>query len=720
MSIMRRSEKALWVNFHGANTLTITPPGGARLDLQQETACPWDGKIAITVNQPLMRGEAMPKMLRPLVVFALLLPAAAPGADGGASPHARLQPVGAQEVRWTGGFWSERAALVRDRTLPAILGAIENPNNGAQYTSFLKFAGRPGGEALNTARLNWWSDGDVYKTLEAMANVFQSTRDAALDRRMDQMIAAFAAAQEPDGYISTPIKLRGARRWENLNHHELYNMGHMLTAASVHYRATGKRNFLEIAIRAADYLHATFQPRPKELAHFGFNPSNIMGCVDLYRATGNRKFLELAQTFVDMRGSAPGGKDQNQTRMPLRREQEAVGHAVTATYLYCGATDVHAETGEKALLEAVNRIWTDVATRKMYVTGAIGNLYRGSSRRNDDVHEAFGLDYELPARFAYTETCANIGNAMWNRRLLLLSGDARHADIMETVLYNSMLSGMGVKGDDFYYANPLRRHGDELPRVVRRQDDPLRTTVMVCYCCPTNIARTIAGLQGWAYAKSADALWVNLYGSNRVETTLAGGRFALAQQTDYPWDGRVDFTVEQAPAREAALMLRIPAWAEGATVQAGSGPAGKAAAGAYFALRRVWSKGDRVQVRLPMEPRLVIANPYVESTRNQTAVMRGPVVYALESPDLPAGVRLAEVALPANAKMRASFDKSLLGGVGVVEAQALIRPEGDWSGLLYRALRPAPTRGATVKLIPYFAWSNRGMSHMTVWIPRAD
>ena len=658
--------------------------------------------------------------MKPLAIAVLLaLPAMAqPGAraivNTAGSPHVKLKALDVDEVRWTGGFWAERFDTVRQNTLPVILGALENPENGAQYSSFLKLTKR-GGENLGGKRLNWWSDGDVYKTVETLALAYASTKDPAIDRRMDEMISAFAAAQEPDGYISTPIQLRGGARWQNYNHHELYNMGHLMTAACIHHRMTGKKNFLDIAVKVADYLYATFQPRPKNLAHFGFNPSNIMGAAELYRTTGNRKYLELAQIFVDMRGSAPGGTEQNQTRTPLRKETEAVGHAVTANYLYAGAADVYAETGEKALLDSLNRIWDDVATRKMYVTGAVGNLYAGRSRRRDDVHEAFGLDYELPNRFAYTETCANIANAMWNWRLLAMSGDVKYGDMMELVLYNSMLSGMGLAGKDFYYANPLRRHADELPRVIRTQDPPLRSTVLPCYCCPTNVARTIAGLRGWAYSKSADALWVNLFNGSRVETAIAGGPMAVTQTTDYPWDGVVRFTIEKAPPREAALMVRIPAWAEGATIEGR-----KVAAGSYAQLRRVWKAGDRIELRLPMEPRLVAANPYVESARNQVAVMRGPVVYALESPDLPPGVRVSEIALSSNARMKAQWDKSLLGGVAVVEAQARLRPEGDWTGLLYRTLRPEPSRAVTVRLIPYYAWSNRGMSHMSVWLPLVD
>ena len=533
-----------------------------------------------------------------------------------ASPQVKLKSLDLDDVRWTGGFWADRFDVVRNNTIPTLWKAMDDPANGAQYNSFLKTTGH-GGEKLNVKSLNVWSDGDVYKTVEAMALVFATTKDPAIDRRMDEIISVFAEAQEKDGYISTPMRLKGLQRWTNLQNHELYNMGHLMTAACIHHRATGKKNFLNIATKVADHLYVTFQPRPKALAHFGFNPSNIMGATELYRTTGERKYLELATIFTEMRGSAPGGSDQNQSRMPLLKEDEAVGHAVTSMYLYAGATDVYAESGGKPLLDALQRIWNDVAGRKLYLTGAVGNLYRGSSRRGDNVHEAFGLDYELPNRFAYTETCANIANAMWNWRLLSLSGDAKHADMMELVLYNSMLSGMGIDGKDFYYANPLRRHGDELPRVVRKQGPPLRSTVLPCYCCPTSIARTVAGLKGWAFSKSSDALWVNLYGSARVDTATAGGRFALVEKTDYPWSGVIAFTVEKAPAREAALMLRIPAWAEGATARVGNDAPRKLQAGSYAELRRVWKTGDRIELQLPMAPRLVVANPYVESARNQ-------------------------------------------------------------------------------------------------------
>lgn len=663
------------------------------------------------------RTRYVPLVLVLLAAGRNVLPAAQRGVVANAnSSHAKLKALDLEEVRWTEGFWKERFDLVHRNTIPVMWEALHHPDNGARFDSFLEVTGKTG-RITEPKKLNWWSDGDVYKTLETMAFVYALTKDPALDKRMDEMIAVFAQAQEPDGYISTPIKIRGAQRWQNLQNHELYNMGHLMTAACIHHRATGKRNFLDVGVKLGNYLYRTFQPRPPELAHFGFNPSNIMGAVELYRTTGDKKYLQLAGTFVSMRGSRPGGSDQNQTRVPLRKETEAVGHAVTANYLYAGAVDVYAETGEKALLEAVQRIWTDVTTRKMYITGAVGNLYRGSSKRNDNVHEAYGIEYELPNRLAYTETCANIANAMWNWRMLMLEGEAKYADVVELVLYNSMLSGMGVEGKDFYYNNPLRRHGEELPRIIRLQDSPLRASHLVCYCCPPNIARTIASLNGWAYSKSEGALWVHLYGGNRLETQIAGGKLKIEQTANYPWDGVVRLNVLEAPASGFAIKLRIPAWAEGATVQAGTQAPQKAPAGAYYEVRKAWRAGDRIELRLPMDARLVQANPYVESARNQVAVMRGPLVYALESPDLPAGIRVSEIALPAGIRFIPRHDKSLLGGVTVLEGEARRIPEGDWTGILYRTLRAPQIQPVRVRLIPAYAWANRGMSHMTVWMP---
>ena len=482
------------------------------------------------------------------------------------SKHNKLKPLDHDAVKWGDGFWGRLHQLCRETILPSMRAALDEPKNGAVFSNFAIAGGRQEGERKGTM----WSDGDCYKYMEALTHMYGATAEHSIIEQLDELIEVIAAAQEADGYISTPMQLSADKeRWTNLHDHELYNMGHLLTAASVHHRITEQRNFLQIAIKLADYLCDVFVPCPPELAHFGFNPSNTMGAVDLYRETGETKYLELAQTFVDMRGSQPGGKDLNQSLVSLREETRAVGHAVTAGYLYCGATDVYAETGEAQLLVALERIWDNAVLSKMYITGGTSAQHSGASQRPEfggkagAVHEAFGYEYSLPNATAYNETCANIAHAMWNWRMLNLSGDAKYADIVELVIYNSMLSSMSLDGIKFCYTNPLRWYGEAHP--LLSQDSYERWYLLYCYCCPTNTARTIALLHNWIYSASDDGLWLHLYGSNQVNTTLAdGSEFALTQQSEYPWDDNIRITIDAAPAHDVALMLRIPGWCDAA------------------------------------------------------------------------------------------------------------------------------------------------------------
>jgi uncharacterized protein len=674
-----------------------------------------------------------------IMLLAVALSADSAHADGAlgarsvvntsASPHVTFQNLDLDAVRWTKGFWGERFELCRAVTLPTMLEVMQKPDNSANFENFRIAAGMVEGKFNG----NHWSDGDCYKWLEAAAAVYGVTRDPELERTMDQWIQVIAQAQAPDGYISTQIQLTDVPRWQDLKYHELYNMGHLLTAACIHHRVTGQDDFLSVARKLGDYLCTVFLPRPKELAHFGFNPSNIMGAAELYRTTGDARYLRLAKTFVDMRGSAPGGSDQNQAKVPLRQEQEAVGHAVTAAYLWCGAADVYAETGEQALLDSLSRLWEDVTQRKMYVTGGTAALHTGEADRRllrrwprDAVHEAFGAPYQLPNRTAYNETCANIANAMWNWRMLALTGDAKYAEVMERVLYNSLLSGMGSEGRDYFYTNPLRRV-DGQPMLSN--DSPARWTdttpasPLRCFCCPPNVARTLAELSGWAYGLSADAVWVHLYGSSVLDSRLpGGGELRLVQQTQYPWDGQVTVALEKAPERELALRLRIPGWAAGATIQVnGQAAEIEIAPRSYVELRRRWSAGDTIKIELPMEVVMVEAHPWVEENRNHTAVLRGPVVYCLESVDLPAGVSLDDVRLPRQPVWQTRHEADLLRGVTVLETEARRLPSSRPApAVLYRALPTGAIDRISVRLIPYYAWANRGPSEMTVWIPLAN
>ncbi len=655
----------------------------------------------------------------PAALLLTLLPCAAQNRgviDTSQSPHVSQRSVDIAAVNWTSGFWADRFDKVAKVSLPAMWEVMQDQGNAANFVN-LKIAA---GEAKGKFSGNNWSDGDVYKAIEAMSLVWLRTKDAKLEKTMDDAIATVAKAQTPEGYIGTQTQLTSKKRWGNPRFHELYNMGHLITAACEHHRATGKDNFLNVAKKTADYLYTVFQSRPKELAHFGFNPSQIMGLAELYRVTRDPRYLELAGIFIDMRGSQPGGGDINQDHVPLRRETEAVGHAVLGSYLWAGATDVYAETGEKALLTALQRIWTDVVERKMYVNGGVAALHLGVSYRRDPVAESYGLPYQLPQSTAYNETCANIAHAMWSWRMLGVTGDPKYADVVEQVAYNTLLSAWGLDGKTYCYTNPLRRYGkeDRLLTTDSWERWPSTTTPGApdCYCCPPSVARTIASLAGWAYNVSEKNIWVNLYGSNTFDYTVPGaGRVKLTQETNYPWEGRIKVTV--ASAGDFTLNLRIPAWADGAAIRVNGQAVPAVRAGAYAAIARTWKPGDSVELTLPMEARMVEANPKAEELRNQVAVMRGPILYALESPDLPLDVRISEVALPRDIQFTPRRDAQLLGGVTVLEGQAVRRREENWTGTLYRTLNKTAPEKLNVKLIPYYAWNNRGVNYMTVWMP---
>ena len=637
------------------------------------------------------------------------------------SKYQKLHPLKYDAVAWNDGFWGRLHKLCRETILPNMRAALDEPTNGAVFSNFYIAAGLQEGERKGTM----WSDGDCYKYMEAMSHIYGATKEQAIIEQLDELIDVIAQAQEADGYISTPMQLSDDKeRWTNLHDHELYNMGHLLTAASVHHLVTGQRNFLQIAIDLADYLYDLFLPRPRELAHFGFNPSNTMGAVDLYRVTGEERYLELAQCFVDMRGSQPGGKDLNQSLVSLREETRAVGHAVTAGYLYCGATDVIAETGDQALLAGLKRIWDNAVQSKMYITGGTSAQHHGASQRPEfgggsgAVHEAFGYEYSLPNATAYNETCANIAHAMWNWRLLNLTGDAKYSDIVELVLYNSMLSSMSLDGIKFCYTNPLRWYGEDHP--LLSQDTYERWVHLYCYCCPTNTARTIALLHNWFYSTSDEGLWLHLYGSNSVHTTLAdGAAIALTQQTDYPWDERIRLTIDAAPANEVALMLRIPGWCEAAGLRVnGEASDEPLKPGTYVELKRAWITGDLIELTLPLRPRMIKAHPKAEEIRNHVAVTRGPIVYCLEGMDLPDGVSILEVFAPDDMSLEAKLESELLGGVVTIEGQARRLYEDKGNGSLYLEAGMEQEEALDIRLIPYYAWNNRGIDEMTVWLPR--
>jgi DUF1680 family protein len=642
------------------------------------------------------------------------------------SPYAAVHSVGLNDVHWTKGFWADRLAVCRDKSLPSMWQIMESGRYMPFLGHFLIAAGQAEGEYHGAK----WNDGDFYKWIEAACAALAGKANAELRAHVDRATAAVIAAQRADGYLHTPVliaqKHRDAdvRPFSDRFAFEMYNMGHLMTAACVHHRVTGRDDFLNTARHCGDFLAEAFRQPTPELARNSVCPSHYMGLVELYRTTGERRFLDLAQKLLDMRRLVRDGGDDNQDRLPFTEQREAAGHAVRANYLYAGAADLYLETGDAALWKTLDAVWHNVVEKKLYVTGGCGALYDGASPDGSPdqehitrVHQAYGRNYQLPNTTAHSETCANVGFVLWNWRMFLATGEARFSDAIELALYNSVLSGVSLDGTSYFYVNPLR-NVDPLPTELRfpRTRQPFFTS----FCCPPNVVRTIAEASQYAYGVKGDALWVNLYGGNKLVTELNGHAISIVQETDYPWGGTNALRIEQWAGGEFELKLRIPGWCHAATLTV-NGQAVKVAMypGTYASMRRHWKAGDHIQLEVSMPVELMESHPLVEETRNQVAVKRGPMVYCLETSGLAAGVKINDVALTTQAEYKPRFEGELLGGVVAIETEAVVRPEGDWRGRLYRPLPSAGARREKVVLTPYYAWANRGPAEMSVWLPLA-
>jgi len=645
--------------------------------------------------------------------------------DTSQSPYVKLRSVGIGDVKLTKGFWAAWFKLCREQMIPSMWEIIRDNNTSHIYENFMVAAGLLEGRHRGAG----WQDGDFYKWIEAASFVYGVTKDKQLDEWMDESIELLAKVQRPDGYIHTPVIIKErknpdeAKPFQDRFDFEMYNMGHLMTAACVHHRATGKTSLLDIARKASDYLCEWFKNPDMEKARNCVCPAHYMGIIEMWRTTRERRYLELARAFIRMREMVEGGGDDNQDRIPFSQQTKAVGHAVRANYLYAGAADIYSEGGEGVNLENLQKLWESIVETKMYVTGACGALYDGASpdgakdqKSITRVHQAYGREYQLPNVTAHNETCANIGNAMFGWRMLDITGEAKYAHIAELVMYNGALAGVGLDGRSYFYTNTLRQV-DELPFELRWSR--VRTPYISCFCCPPNIVRTVAEIGNYVYRVTDEGVWVNLYTGSELDTRLPGGqRVKLSVTTRYPWSGKVTLKVKVAEKADMGLMLRIPGWAKGAKVAVnGESVGGEVKAGEYFRLQRNWASGDVVRLDMPMEVKLLEANPMVEEARNQVAVKRGPIVYCLESMDLPEGVKVPQVLLPAGVKFKAKFEKDLLGGVVVLEGKAEVVRDEEWKGELYREMGKVKKERVTIRLIPYYAWCNRGKGEMTVWLP---
>lgn len=641
------------------------------------------------------------------------------------SPFVKQGHINIGDCKWTSGFWADKFKVCEQSMLP-YMGNLLCGDIGHALNNFKIAAGLKKGEHKGM----FWHDGDFYKWMEAAIYVYAQNGDVKLLKQLDEHIEIIAKAQMDDGYLQTQIQLRkDVDRYENRKYHEMYNTGHLLISACVHHQVTGKHNFLDIAIKHADLLYTIFYPETKQFGRFGFNQTQIMGLVELYRVTKNKNYLNLAERFINRRGKYavehhpttegyPIG-DMVQERTPFRESNEAVGHAVLALYFYSGAADVYSETGEKALIDALDRLWENVIYKKMYVTGAVGQTHYGASTNRDKIEEGFIDAYMMPNMTAYNETCANICNAMFSHRMLGIHGESKYADIMELVLLNSALSGISIEGKDYFYANPLRMVKNARAYGAHENDTetPSREPYLACFCCPPNLVRTIAQVSVWAYSLTENGLAVNLFGGNKLETQLSDGtKISLLQTTQYPWDGTVKIKIKECKAAGFDIKLRIPDWAEGSAVSVNNENIDtEIKAGIYFNIVRAWKAGDEIILHMPMNISMIEGHPRIEEVRNQVAIKRGPIVYCIETPDLPKDARILDVYIDGNDAMEVEYNPEFLGGVSTISTNLLLRKDkGDG---LYRAIQNPEWKKHPTKLVPYFSWSNRGTAEMTVFMP---
>jgi len=619
-----------------------------------------------------------------------------------------ITPVPFTSVKVTDVFWGQRLKASRKVTIPLAFGKCEETG---RYKNFVKAA-----HPSENYKVEGFSfdDTDVYKTIEGASYSMQTFPNKKMDKYIDSVLVLVAAAQEPDGYLYTsrtmnpkhPHEWSGTKRWvkeEDLSH-ELYNLGHMIEGAVAHYQATGKRNFLDIAIKYADCAVREVGDKPGQIMVVPGHQIAEMALSKLYTVTGDIKYLNFAKLLLDKRGRTDRKEEYSQSHKPVLEQDEAVGHAVRAAYMYSGMADVAALTGDKGYIDAIDKIWDNIVTKKLYITGGIGATGSG---------EAFGKNYELPNMSAYCETCAAIGNVYLNYRLFLLHGDARYYDVLERTLYNGLISGVSLDGGGFFYPNPLESNG-------QHQRQPW----FGCACCPSNITRFIPSVPGYIYAIHNSDVYVNLFMANHSDIKVNGKQISLKQTTNYPLSGDVNMEVSLKGKQDFILRIRIPGWVQGTVVPGnlysysdkktlgysvkvnGEKVESKVEKG-YFSIQRRWKKGDNVELHFDMEVRTVKAHQAVEADRGKIAVERGPLVYCAEWPDN--DFNIFSILLNKKPTFKIENKKDLLYGINMIQTDA--------QTLSYDAQGKLVTKVVKLNMIPYYAWAHRGSGDMAVWLP---
>lgn len=631
-----------------------------------------------------------------------------------------IQPVAFTKVKLADKFWSPRIEVNRTVTIPASFARCENTG---RVKNFEMAATHTGSFCTKYP----FDDTDIYKTIEGASYSMAVHPDPKLKAYVDSLITIVGKAQEPDGYLYTartidplhPHSWAGSERWvkENELSHELYDSGHLFEAASAHYLATGERNFLNIALKNANLLIKTFGPGKRHVA-----PGHEiveMGLVRLYRITGKKEYLDLAKFFIDERGKRHYDKTSTdewkngmywQDNVPVIDEDEAEGHAVRAMYLYSGMADVAALTGDKQYITAIDRLWNNMVSKKIYVQGSIGAVGDG---------ERFGANYELPNTTAYNETCAAIGEAFWDQRMFLLHGDSKYIDVLEKVLYNGLISGVGLDGKSFFYTNAMQItngfKGDDV--------EAARSGWFECSCCPTNMVRFLPSLPGYIYAQKGNDLYVNLFIAGSANVSIANKKVVITQVNNYPWNGLLAFDVAPESPERFRMMIRIPGWSRSQAIPSDLYTFNDRSAKkiiikvnghaityqmekGYAVINREWNKGDKIQLDLPMPVKEVIANKALHVDSNKVALQRGPIMYCGEWKDN-AG-RVSNVIIPHNSIIRSQYESGLLNGVIVLKAEVL-KTDSIYGNI----------KKAEFTAIPYCTWANRGKGEMMVWFPQS-
>jgi uncharacterized protein len=616
-------------------------------------------------------------------------------------------------------FWGQRIRQSREVTIPLAFSKCEETD---RYTNFENAAAKMAETARGDNSSNYkptqfpFDDTDVYKTIEGASYLLQTYPDAKLEVYIDSVLDIVEAAQEPDGYLYTartmnpahPHAWSGSTRWsaEESGSHELYDLGHMVEGAIAHYQATGSRKFLDIAIRYADCVCREIGYGENQKIVVPGHQIAEMALCKLYLITGDKKYLDEAKLFLDNKGHTARKDEYDQSHKPVIEQDEAVGHAVRAGYMYSGMADVAAFTGDKSYVDAIDRIWENMVGKKMYLTGGIGSSSSGS--------EGFTANYDLPNMTGYCETCAAIANVYTNYRLFLLHGESKYFDVLERALYNGVISGVSLDGGKFFYPNPLESHGQHQ-----------REAWFGCACCPSNICRFIPSVPGYVYAVKDNNLFINLFMSNTLNTEINGKKIELTQTTDYPWNGNIEIDINKTSLSSFALNIRIPGWVKNEVVPTdlysysdGKSPSfevkvnGQSVSSTlqngYFVIDRKWKKGDKVEIHFDMEPRIVVANRQVREDRGKIAIERGPLVYCAEWVDN--DYNILSTSLPVNPKFDTETTEMEVEGKKYKMNILKTTAKDNYTG------NPSVSRNVNLKLIPYYAWANRGNGNMQVWI----